>query len=180
MLALRIVLLVTLPGNGSSPTGGLTRVFGTTISEVPFYRVYWRVLVHDLYFLDQLGLKVDLLLGSYPRVDVHDPCDQLHDGAPQGCQDVVHLKIFVHVLKISSLCDQLLYLLRILNGKHLQLHVAVLQARHRDFPLLHLVDLCLYFCNGLPHLIGFEGDLGDLLQLLSVDVGHDNIYNRVV
>ena len=61
--------------------------------------------MYDLDFLDHLGLKVDLLFGSYPRVDLHDPCALLLNGFPQASQHVVHFKIFVHVLEVSCFGD---------------------------------------------------------------------------
>ena len=91
----------------------------------------------------------------------------------------MHFKILVHVLELYCLCDQLLYLLRILIGKHVKLHVTILKGCHREFTLLHLVNPRLYVTNGLPHLTGFEGDLGDLLQFISVDVGHNDVYDCV-
>ena len=52
MLALGVILLVVLPANRSSPPTVLTWKFGTTISQVPIIRVFRRVLIYKLDFLD--------------------------------------------------------------------------------------------------------------------------------
>ena len=61
--------------------------------------------MNDLDFFDHLGLEVDLLFGSYPCVDMHDPCALLLDSVPHGSQAVVNFKILVRMLEISCFGD---------------------------------------------------------------------------
>jgi len=58
LLALRVVLLVALPGNGSAPSR-LNWELITAISQVLIEGDFRRVLLYDLDFLDHLGLDLD-------------------------------------------------------------------------------------------------------------------------
>ena len=58
LLALRLVLLVALPGKGSAPSP-LNWELITAITQVLIKGDFRRVLLNDLDFLDHLGLDLD-------------------------------------------------------------------------------------------------------------------------